>query len=52
MTVAITSSAILTVSPLLLIVWTVLQKGLPGLSLNFFTKTLEGVDPSAGAEGR
>ena len=39
--------AILTALPLVLIIGTVVAKGLPGLSLNFFTKTLEGVDPSA-----
>ncbi len=39
--------AVLTALPLVLIVGTVVVKGLPGLSLNFFTKTLEGVDPSA-----
>ena len=39
--------ALLTALPLVLIVGTVVAKGLPGLSLNFFTKTLEGVDPSA-----
>lgn len=39
--------AFLTALPLVLIVGTVVAKGLPGLSLNFFTKTLEGVDPSA-----
>jgi phosphate transport system permease protein len=41
------SCAVLTALPLVLIVGTVVAKGLPGLSLNFFTKTLEGVDPSA-----
>ena len=40
--------AVLTALPLVFIVGTVVAKGLPGLSLNFFTKTLEGVDPSAG----
>ena len=39
--------AMLTALPLVLIIGTVIAKGLPGLSLNFFTKTLEGVDPSA-----
>ncbi len=39
--------ALLTALPLVLIVGTVVAKGLPGLSMNFFTKTLEGVDPSA-----
>ena len=39
--------AMLTALPLVLIIGTVVAKGLPGLSLNFFTKTLEGVDPSA-----
>jgi phosphate transport system permease protein len=46
--VGISCAALVTVTPLVLITWTVLRKGLPGLSLNFFTKTLEGVDPSAG----
>ena len=41
-------AATLTALPLLFIIGTVISKGLPGLSLNFFTKTLEGVDPSAG----
>lgn len=41
------SCAVLTALPLVLIVGTVVVNGLPGLSLNFFTKTLEGVDPSA-----
>lgn len=40
--------ATLTAMPLVFIVGTVLAKGLPGLSLSFFTETLEGVDPSAG----
>lgn len=40
-------AALLTATPLVLIVGTVIVRGLPGLSLNFFTKTLEGVDPSA-----
>lgn len=39
--------AFLTALPLVLIIATVVAKGLPGLSMNFFTKTLEGVDPSA-----
>ncbi len=39
--------AALTALPLVLIIGTVVSKGLPGLSMNFFTKTLEGVDPSA-----
>jgi phosphate transport system permease protein len=42
-------AALLTAVPLVLIIGTVVAKGLPGLSLNFFTKTLEGVDPSAEA---
>lgn len=46
--VAITLAAMLTATPLILIVWTVFRKGIPGLSLNFFTKTMEGVDPSSG----
>jgi phosphate transport system permease protein len=40
-------AALITALPLVLIIETTVRKGLPGLSLNFFTKTLEGVDPSA-----
>ena len=47
-TTVVYACATLTAMPLVLIVGTVVAKGLPGLSLNFFTKTLEGVDPSAG----
>ncbi len=46
--VGITIAAIITALPLFLILWTVLEKGLPFVSLNLITKTLEGVDPSAG----
>lgn len=45
--VGITLAALITATPLVLIVWTVFQKGLPGLTLNTFTKTLVGVDPGA-----
>jgi phosphate transport system permease protein len=45
--VGITAAAVITTAPLVAILWTVVSKGLPGLSLNVFTKTLEGVDPSA-----
>lgn len=47
-TTVVYGCAVLTAMPLVFIVGTVVAKGLPGLSLNFFTKTLEGVDPSAG----
>lgn len=47
-TIVVYAAAILTAMPLVFIVGTVIVRGLPGLSLNFFTKTLEGVDPSAG----
>ena len=47
-TIVVYAFAVLTAMPLVFIVGTVVAKGLPGLSLNFFTKTLEGVDPSAG----
>lgn len=46
-TVAISTAALVTVVPLILIIGYVIQRGLHGLSANFFTKTLEGVDPSA-----
>lgn len=47
--VGITAAALVTATPLVAILWTVVSKGLPGLTLNVFTKTLEGVDPSAEA---
>lgn len=45
--VGITLAALITAAPLVLIVFTVFQKGLPALGFNTFTKTLEGVDPSS-----
>lgn len=47
--VGITVAAAITTAPLIAILWTVVSKGLPGLSLNVFTETLEGVDPTAEA---
>lgn len=46
-TVAITTAGLITVVPLILIIGYVIQRGYHGISANFFTKTLEGVDPSA-----
>jgi phosphate transport system permease protein len=45
--VGISLAALLTATPLVLIIWTVVRKGLPGLTLNTFTKTLEGIEPGA-----
>ncbi len=41
--------ACVVVAPLILIVGYVAMKGLPNLTLTFFTKTLEGIDPTAPA---
>jgi phosphate transport system permease protein len=46
-TVIITSAAIITAIPLILIVFSVVQRGLRGLSLGFFTETMEGIAPDA-----
>ena len=48
-TVLVSCAALVVVGPLLLIIGFVISKGLPNLSLHFFTETLEGVDPSAAA---
>jgi phosphate transport system permease protein len=42
-------AATLAVTPLAMMLWTVVRNGLPHVSLNTFTKTMEGVDPSADA---
>jgi phosphate transport system permease protein len=47
-TVVITSAAIITAVPLVLIVISVVQRGLRGLSVGFFTETMEGIPPDAG----
>jgi phosphate transport system permease protein len=46
--VGISIAAMITATPLVLIVYTVVRKGLPGTSLNIIAKTMEGIDPSAG----
>ena len=45
--VGITTAALITAAPLVLIIFSVFQKGLPAFGINTLTKTLEGVDPSA-----
>jgi phosphate transport system permease protein len=46
-TVVISSAVIVTAVPLVFIVYTVIQRGIRGISLGFFTETMEGIAPDA-----
>ncbi len=48
-TVFVYLCALMVVAPLLFIIGLVTVRGLPNLSMGFFTRTLEGIDPSAPA---